>query len=766
MNKLFDVIIRKYKYIMVAIVLLSLPMGYYFTQYKFFNHIDIFFDASDPNLQFYKNFQKRYGNEELGVILFKAPDGTVFNERVITVIRSISAQLKEADGVQRVFSLTEAKEAQAEGNTIRFVNIIPKGEIAPTAYDPLKHKVLKNPVVVNSLVSKDGATTAILFELKPTSDNEKKRELLQRIMAFSLKAAGDAVRLHFAGVPYVEVEMNILSKRDFLVFTPITFFLIFIVVAFMLKRISLALLCQMNLLLTLVWAIGFFSMMGESFNMVTVIMGAILLAIAVADSIHILAHYREADAYHDNHDDAIRHTLKSIWMPCLLTSLTTAVGFFSFLTSTIRPVKVLGLYAGIGVLIAYLVTLTFIPVMLIMLKGGANGRSAAPAADPFAVRESSRFMKALDRMSDFTLARYRFVFVGLIIILALTVAGALRIKFETNTMNYLPDDNRIKTDINFIEEQFAGTIPFVMLVQAKSPEYDFTHPESLRLVDTIQRDMMKAITHYSTSFSLSDYFKEIHQAFNDGDERFRAIPDNRRDIVDYYELADSEVIDRIVSPDRMETRLSFQSKWGSNETAKEYHNYIVGYMDKAIGEHYTYKITGLSSMYLNMEFNLKESQIKSILTSFVLIFVMMYFVCGTFWLTVISMVANVFPIVVTLGIMGWFGIPLDVSTIMVASVTIGIAVDDTIHIVTWLRRHAGSGEKLPDAIRKTYRDVGKPVIITSLVLFFGFMILILGSIKPTQAFGMLTAFSMLFALIGDLFILPALILVFKPKIAG
>ena len=100
MNKLFDVIIRKYKYIMVAIVLLSLPMGYYFTQYKFFNHIDIFFDASDPNLQFYKNFQKRYGNEELGVILFKAPDGTVFNERVITVIRSISAQLKEADGVQ------------------------------------------------------------------------------------------------------------------------------------------------------------------------------------------------------------------------------------------------------------------------------------------------------------------------------------------------------------------------------------------------------------------------------------------------------------------------------------------------------------------------------------------------------------------------------------------------------------------------------------------------------------------------------------------
>ncbi len=765
MNKIFDVIIRKYKYIMVLLVLLSLPLGYYFTQQKFFNHIDIFFEKDDPNLAFYKNFQKKYGNEEMAVILFKDKD--VFTERNMEIIRKISLKLKDTEGVQRVFSLTEAKEAVGDRKGVKFPRIVPQGALTETVLKNVRERALRNPVIVNSLVSKDGTTTAILIELNPLKDNEKKREILQNIMDFSHTIAGDQVRLHFAGVPYVEVELNVLSRRDFLVFTPLTFFLIFIVVAFMLKKISLSLLCQMNLLLTLVWGIGFFSMMGESFNMVTVIMGAILLAIAVADSIHILAHYREATALHDNHDDVISHTLKTIWLPCLFTSLTTAVGFFSFITSTIRPVKVLGIYAGIGVMFAYLLTMTFIPVMLILLKGNSLKSAAGenPEAEILTVRESSRFLKFLNILSEFNIKRYRAVIAALILVLIITIIGAFQINFETNTMNYLPEENRIKSDIDFIEDNFGGTIPFVMLLQAKDSDHDFTHPESLRLLDRIQSDLMKSIKHYSTSFSLADYFKEIHQAVNEGRDEFRVIPDKQTEIIDYFEaFGDREVLERIVSFNRKEARLSFQSRWGSNETAKEYHNYITDYMTKNLSKGFDYKITGLSSMYLNMEFNLKESQIKSFLSAFVIIFFMMYFVCRSFWLTVISMIPNLFPIAVTLGIMGWFGIPLDVSTIMIASVTIGIAVDDTIHIIVWLKRHIAAGESMEDAIRKTFRDTGKPVIITSVVLFFGFLILILGSIKPTQAFGMLTAFSMFFALIGDLFVLPALLLVFRPRL--
>ena len=152
------------------------------------------------------------------------------------------------------------------------------------------------------------------------------------------------------------------------------------------------------------------------------------------------------------------------------------------------------------------------------------------------------------------------------------------------------------------------------------------------------------------------------------------------------------------------------------------------------------------------------------LVAFIIIFFMMFFVCKTIKLTIISMVPNLFPIFLTLGIMGWFNIPLDVSTIMIASVTLGIAVDDTIHYLVWFRRNISSGMDTKPALVKALRDVGKPIVITSVVLLFGFIVLLTGSIKPTQTFGALTALAMLLALVGDLFLLPMLILIFKPEI--
>jgi predicted RND superfamily exporter protein len=185
-------------------------------------------------------------------------------------------------------------------------------------------------------------------------------------------------------------------------------------------------------------------------------------------------------------------------------------------------------------------------------------------------------------------------------------------------------------------------------------------------------------------------------------------------------------------------------------------------MTENLGSGYTYKITGLSSLYLDMEYNLKKSQRNSFILAFVIIFAMMHLVCRNIKLTAIAMTANIFPIAMTMGTMGWFGIPLDVSTVMIASVTIGIAVDDTIHFVTWYRRGLGRGMDAAGAAGYALREAGRPIIITSVVLFLGFFVLVLGTIKPTQAFGMLTARAMLIALVGDLVILPALISLLKP----
>ncbi len=771
MKKIADYVIVHYKIILGIIIILTVPFAIFFARQKFHNHVDIYFEADDPDLLFYKRFQKVYGNEELGVIVFKSDD--IFTVKNLTIVREISKKLRETDGVQRVFSLTESKEPVGRNDTIAFENIIPDGDFTAMDLLAVKRRALANKTIGGNIISADGKTTAVLFELVPLSDNEQKRRILLSVMEHARAVAGDAVELRFAGVPFVEIEMNTLSRKDFLSFTPITFILIFIVVWLMLKKISLSILCQINLLACLIWGIGFFSLCGETFNIVTTVMAPLLLAISVADSIHILAHFREMyELNGGDHVAAVHNTVRNVWLPCLFTSLTTMAGFASFATSSIRPARVMGVFTTIGVGFAFLLTMLFITSVLMLFKDRLKlnrntEKDANPDLPPSEIPASNdHLMNGLQNICNFTVAHHRAIFAVLILIFVFSIYGMFRLKFETNTMNYLPESNTIRQDITFIEENMGGTIPFVMLFQAKNPHKDFTHYESLKILDEIQTHLRTAVPQFTNAFSLADYFKEVHKAFNNGDELFRKIPESRTDILDYYELGEADVLDRIVSPDRKEARISFLSKWDTNETAQRIHNYIVEYMSKTLGNDFTYKITGLSSMYLNMEFKLKESQRNSFIVALGIIFVMMYLVCRRFWLTVVAMIPNILPIAMTMGLMGWLGIPLDVSTIMIASVTLGIAVDDTIHIITWYTRNMAIAQNRKDALLKTFRDVGKPVVITSVVLFMGFFVLILGTIKPTQAFGVLTAFAMLFALIGDIIFLPALLVLFKPKVAN
>lgn len=183
-----------------------------------------------------------------------------------------------------------------------------------------------------------------------------------------------------------------------------------------------------------------------------------------------------------------------------------------------------------------------------------------------------------------------------------------------------------------------------------------------------------------------------------------------------------------------------------------------------LGERYKLHFTGLSALYITMDRNLMVSQVRSFASALVVITIMMFFVCRNVKLTLISLIPNLFPILVTLGIMGWFNLPLDAATIMIDSVTIGLAVDDTIHFITWFRRNREAGMDTRESVLQTFRDAGKPIVMTSVVLCLSYLVLITGSVKPIIAFGALASLAMFFALLGDLFILPALIMILKPDI--
>ena len=203
----------------------------------------------------------------------------------------ISSKIKKIEGVQRLFSITEAEEAIGSSDSVIFKKCIPKGALDQQTLNTTKIKVLNNKLLTQYLISKDGRTTGIIIELELIKDGRIKKDLLQNIKDAANEIAGDRVVLRYSGVPYVEHGINTLSERDYILFSPIILFIIFIIVVLMLKKISISLLCQFNLGLVGIWTIGFFVLCGETMNMVTTIIAPILLAVSVADGIHLLAHF-------------------------------------------------------------------------------------------------------------------------------------------------------------------------------------------------------------------------------------------------------------------------------------------------------------------------------------------------------------------------------------------------------------------------------------------------------------------------------------------
>lgn len=759
MNRITNFIVNRNKAVLLIILIITIIFGYFNLETNILNHISIYFGEDDYDLTFYEKFQEKYGNEEQVIIAFRANE--IFTNENLDIIRRLTSEIRDLKGVQRILSLTESQEPVEDKDLLKFVKIIPDRRLSEGELLKVKNKVLSNELLAGNLISKDSTTTAIGVELDPLKDERVRNDLLYRIEDTAKRITGDRVELHISGAPFINLGFNNLSKRDMMIFAPVVVVVVILIAALLLRNLYLSLFCFCLVALTHLWATGFVPLCGETLNIVLMAMPPVLLAYAISDAIHILSHFKTAYGVEGEYKSAVVRTFKSVMLPCFFTSITTSVGFVSFLTASVRPAKMLGLFTANGVMIAFLLTFTFLPAMLILFQKRIEN-SIVPADAP-AGRGDSAFTLAIRKIGIFSSTHYAVIGVIAVILVIAGVAGMTKLRYETNITSYLPKDNPIRQDIDFISDNLGGTIPIVLLVGAEYKEYDFSHPESIRFVEDIQRYIQDNYKNITSSFSVADYYKEVNRAFHGGNPEYNKVPEKRIDILDYYELGDYDTLKTVVAIDQMETRLSFLSYWHSQEEAKEFMNRLRDFLDQRVAGHYSYKLTGIFQLSVRMADNLKESLIKSFFSALIIVSIMMYFICRSISLTIITLVPNVFPIVCIFGVMGWLNIPLDVVTIMIASITIGIAVDDTIHFTVWYRRNVRSGMDVRPALQKTFADTGKPIVITSIIIFIGFFILVLGSIKPTRAFGVLTAFSMVFALLGDLFVLPALISIFKPK---
>ncbi|HHT9107244.1 MAG TPA: efflux RND transporter permease subunit [Candidatus Wunengus sp. YC63] len=768
MGKYIKILLTYRITVLICLVFATVFFGFYAGKMKTDNSIEIWLSKNDRDFEYYKTFLKKFGDEEFLVIALSAVD--IFTKERIQEINAIAERLKkfDVDGVVSVTSLADVFK-----DTIKsplFQEKL-KGQKNRSVLNVFKKAVITDPLYQNTLISGNGKTAAVIAvvkSMKPESRKQLVSEIRTLLKGMAEKSADKKHTYHLAGPTVVNAELDRMSKRDMTKLTPFMFVLSLVVLGCLFRRISGVLIPMAMVSLCLVWITGCFVLCGQTMNMISNMLHPLTFIIALSASIHLINHYYYESTVSTSVENAIYNTLQNVGIPILMTTITTIVGFISLATSSIPPVLITGLFMSGCAALTFFMSMICLPVLLsfIPIKGHtcvSNGRNTHYAEkDIKGERAFNTFFSLLGRFA----VRYK----GITLSCALAAGlfflwGISKLKVESDIMTSFPKNSQIAKDNNYIESRLMGLLPVEIIAEVAN-DASILQPGILNNIVTLQR-YLKSFPEITNSISVADYIQRTHQVVKGSKQYPYSVPTTEKEATDYVKLASvygNKYMNSLYSKELRDARISVRMKQVGSSRYQEIINsikeYIHSHLDTTL---LSWHITGIVPLLINVQDNILWSEIQSFSLAFLLTFISTAVALKSVKIGLISIIPNLLPITITLGFMGLTGMKLDAATIMIASIALGISVDNTIHIFYRFKKEISIDGNYSKAVCRTLQGVGKTALFTSLSAAFGFMVFSFSSFKPIQYFGVLTSITILNAIIADLLISPSCLMLFKPK---
>jgi uncharacterized protein len=756
-------LIEKRRVLFVVTLVLVVFFGFFTKNLRMDNSVGIWFLEDDPAFQAYRDFQNRFGNDDVVTLFFSAPEG-VFTPENLALIRRVSLALEEIPYVDRVISLSHVKYMDASDPERLVLENLYEGEPSDAAQAArVRERVDAWPAVEDLLLNQGRDGTLIMAELKVIENIDAIRgeviQAVEKAVGPLFAAANKPYRMGGIGVIYN--ALNQAAILDSAVFTSLSYAAIFVCLILFLASLRFALLAMGVLFLSMTLTLGIFACAGNSINMVTMILPTLILVIGIEDMVHVLVTYTRClrSSGTVTREEAMRETLHHMLVPCILTSVTTAFGFIGLAYSPMAVLRQFGLYAALGVLVTWV--LTFVIAVFVCMK------IAAPTDKPRrAIFE--KLTAGLDRGLQ-GMARAGTERPGTIIgiSLVLLLAGLWGIRYlEANTypVRYLNEKDPVRVSHEVIEKDFGFFIPLEFSVRVAN-EDGVKNPAFLEKLREFQ-DALARDPEIKGSFSVVDIVEFLNRAFHEGRAEDYRIPGDAATVsqlLEFYQMDAKNDLEEWVGPDFREARVTAYTKTlSANEygrlTARAREIFRQVGFDPRMLDGEGLRAEGYIPLYVVMNNYILESQVASFVIAFVLVFGLLGLIFRSVRLFAACLFPNVLPVVLMLGFMGFAGITLDIGTVMIAAVMLGIVVDDTIHFLYRFRREALGTPDVSDRIRATLREAGPAVVTTCVILASGFLILGLASIQSIANFGILSAVTLVVALFCDLLLLPSLLM--------
>ena len=768
-------IILKYRIVFFVLIgLLTGLFGHYAIKSKTDNSIEVWLKSNDPKLDYYYDFIDKFGDDEFLIIAIDGDD--LFSGKQIKLINDIATRLEEVKGVRSVMSLASVYKDKLSAPYFKEILKRNKGR---SVIEVFKEKILDDPMYINNVISHDGETTAIIATVAKGSSESRvslvkeTREILRAVeiedsnepSQYPLQEVIDKVngpQKHFflAGPSIVNTELDRMSQKDMRTFTPVMFAVALIILVVLFKNISGILIPAITISINIIWTVGLFVIFGNKMNMVSGMLIPLIFIISLATTVHILNRfYQEVKITGDRRESMLK-TVKHICVPCFLMCVTTSIGFLSLIVSDVTPVKTTGIFMAAGIMMSFFVCITLVPGMLSLFPEWMSRRFLDFQKDRGSGHKEFRGLYGF--IGRFVMKYTIYVFALSLMFVGGAIYGITKINAESSIFESFPESSEITKSTEHIEQELMGLIPIDIVVDAGNMGGVF-QPDVLVNMENLQ-NYLKEIPEVTKSVSVADYVKYLNTLLNKDNPDSQVITKDKA--IDYVKLASlhgDTIVKSLYTENYHEGRVSVRMKNVGSSRYQAIVNDIEGFIKVNFPLNLVCTITGIVPLLMDMQGYLIESQIKTFTLAFILIFICIALLLKSARIGMMSMIPNLVPIAITLGVMGYVGINLDVATIMIASVAIGISVDDTVHFLYRFKEEFKKDGDHYLAIQRTLSGVGRALIFTTIVATCGFLVFCLSNFKAIQYFGLLTGITMVSAIFAVLLILPSCILLFKPK---
>ena len=741
--------------ILLLFVASTLLFGYAIRFLKIDPSTETLFAKNTSEYRFYQDFRKHFGSDSLIAIAIETPPRDYLNFANLQWTWTLTRVLASDRRVDRVVSLTNVMDVKHKVFGVKVEPAIEGVLEEKKPFEEFRKEVLANPFIQGNLLSHDGKVGAILVRLKSKAGDPNflkgyVSDLRSLLKGFPWQRA----KFYVAGAPVEQHDFIDAIRRDQMFFVPaVTLFLIF--ATYLIYRNLPSVVVAMSIVfVTLVWTFGSIALSGRSLNLINSLLAPVVMIVSVPNAIYLINLYSELRVHHPNVKESTCLTLGYLGLPCFLTSSTIIVGFLSLALNPVPAVKDFGFFASLGSFYAYLIAMTLTPLLLPLL----------PFQRRLKANDEERFF---NRVIVFYLEKLEFhlkwlLVIGTMVLIVLSVIGIGRMHVDTNIIRDLRADSPIAVATRFIDSRLPGVYSLGISITRRDSS-SLVSVKTMNKIDKLAQ-FLETQPEIAKVNSLPTLVKKVHEARVGKSGAYR-IPTDEGTLQDYVKrMAESNNPDfwSFISSDFKQMRIEARMKAVGTKRGQALEARIWNYVNHHLGKDYEVKLTGIVVLLGKMSDDLVKNQINSLGVAFLIILGLISFFFRSWKMGLLAAIPNLIPMIFLYGTMGFLDIELSTPTAMISSVVLGLVVDASIQFLYRFRFEFQHRGHYLQALHHTYRNVGQAMVVSTLILVFGFASSVFASFKPTVYFGLLTSLTVFFALICTIVLLPVVLVILKP----